>query len=247
MLKSLLTTTAVAALIIGAAQAQETEAEDPAATEIQAESPVEEAGDEAGQALEEGAEATGDAAEQAGDTAQETAEETGDAMDEAADDVASDEQDGTVMEGDTETMGAESDMMEGDTETMGAESDMMEGDAETAAGSGGDFGQPAEGWTPVDASTLSADNLIGAQIANLEEDQVATVGDVLLAADGQVESIVAEFGGFLGFGENTVLLSMEEIDFIKSGDDEIVVRTTLSPEELEARPEYEADETAVEG
>ena len=64
---------------------------------------------------------------------------------------------------------------------------------------------PEEGWTTVDLATISADTLIGTDIRTYDQETVASVEDVLMTPDGQVENVVARFGGFLGFGETTVL------------------------------------------
>lgn len=96
-----------------------------------------------------------------------------------------------------------------------------------------------EGWTRLDWNTVSTDSLIGSEIRNLEGESVATVGDVLLSADGMVESVVARFGGFLGFGETTVLLSMDEVDIVEDADGNALVRTNLTPDLIEGRPQYE--------
>jgi hypothetical protein len=42
--------------------------------------------------------------------------------------------------------------------------------------------------------------------------------DLALLEDGKVENVAATFGGFLGFGSDTVLLSMEELDIIKNSE-----------------------------
>jgi hypothetical protein len=100
-------------------------------------------------------------------------------------------------------------------------------------------GTPAEEYTEVDAATLSADDLIGTSIQTFDDQTVATVNDVILNADGKVENVVAEFGGFLGFGARTVLLTMDDIEVLKDPSDNLVVRTDLTPEAIETRPDYE--------
>jgi hypothetical protein len=96
-----------------------------------------------------------------------------------------------------------------------------------------------EGWVEVDPTTVSAETLIGADIKTYDGEKVASVDDVLLTDDGKVENVAATFGGFLGFGSDTVLLSMEELDIIKDANDAIEVRTTLTPESLEGRAPFE--------
>jgi PRC-barrel domain len=88
---------------------------------------------------------------------------------------------------------------------------------------------------------ISADALIGATIQTLDGGNIAEVKDVLVGADGTSESIVAEFGGFLGFGSNTVLLTMGEVEVMKDDAGNLVVQTALTPESLEGRPDYQAE------
>ena len=46
-----------------------------------------------------------------------------------------------------------------------------------------------EGWAPVDLATVSPDTLIGADIRTYDGDTVAAVEDVLMSAEGKVESV----------------------------------------------------------
>ena len=94
-------------------------------------------------------------------------------------------------------------------------------------------------WTPVDLATISADRLIGADIVSNDEEKIASVEDVLITDDGDVESIVAQFGGFLGFGEDKVVLTMDEVEIVQDESERLVVRTSLTPDSIENRPEYD--------
>jgi len=96
--------------------------------------------------------------------------------------------------------------------------------------------------TPVQTAEISADRLIGASIQTMNGENIAQVEDVLMAADGSaVESVVAQFGGFLGFGSNKVLLTMDEIEVMQDEAGNFVVQTELTPESLEGRPEHQAE------
>jgi hypothetical protein len=96
-----------------------------------------------------------------------------------------------------------------------------------------------DGWSEVDVATISTDSLIGADIRTYDQETVASIQDVLLSPDGQAESVVARFGGFLGFGETTVLVTMEELTVVKDADENLFVLTNLTPEALKDRPVYE--------
>jgi hypothetical protein len=92
---------------------------------------------------------------------------------------------------------------------------------------------------PVASGTISGDALIGATIQTPDAQDVAEVEDVLLTPDGTVESLVAQFGGFLGFGSDKVLLTLDEVEMMQDEAGNIVLQTTLTPESLEGRPVYE--------
>jgi hypothetical protein len=95
--------------------------------------------------------------------------------------------------------------------------------------------------TPVAPGDISADTLIGAPIQTMNGDNIASIEDVIVSAEGAVENVVAQFGGFLGFGSNKVLLTMDEIEVMQDEAGGIVVQTALTPESLEGRPEYQEE------
>lgn len=92
---------------------------------------------------------------------------------------------------------------------------------------------------PVDVTTVSAEGLMGADIMSGDGETIATVEDVVLTDDGQIESFVAQFGGVLGFGSNRVELTPDELQFMQEEGGSIFAETSLTPEDLEGRPEYE--------
>ena len=95
-----------------------------------------------------------------------------------------------------------------------------------------------ENFQPVDVAQLTAEQIIGADVRNNDGDVVASVSDLVLGADGKAESVAAKFGGFLGFGTNTVLLTLDEVEFMQNESGTVVLRTALTPETLEGRPDY---------
>ena len=99
----------------------------------------------------------------------------------------------------------------------------------------------SEDWSELDAATISVDKLIGTEIRTYDQETVAAVQDVVLSQDGKIESVVARFGGLLGFGETTVLLAMDEITVVEDPDEKVFVLTDLTPEVLEQRPVYEPE------
>jgi hypothetical protein len=117
--------------------------------------------------------------------------------------------------------------------------DPMAPDATTTAGAV-DPGAEME-MTPIDISELTVEELIGSQLQNRNNESLGTIDNALLNDSGEISSLVVSFGGFLGFGENTVELSLEEVEFMSDGADNVYVVTDLQPEDLEGRPEVEVE------
>lgn len=96
--------------------------------------------------------------------------------------------------------------------------------------------------TPVAVADISADQLIGADIQTRDGETIAAIDDVLMSTDGQMEGIVATFGGFLGFGSDKVELTPDEIEVLQDEAGAYVVQTDLTPDALEGRPAYTAEQ-----
>jgi sporulation protein YlmC with PRC-barrel domain len=98
-----------------------------------------------------------------------------------------------------------------------------------------------EDWSAVGLETVTAEDLEGAEIrTTMDEEQIGTVGEVVLAADGStVDGIVAEFGGFLGFGRDRVMIPASDIEVFEDADGNVLVRTSLTRESLEQLPAFE--------
>ncbi|MEI4485409.1 PRC-barrel domain-containing protein [Frigidibacter sp. MR17.14] len=111
---------------------------------------------------------------------------------------------------------------------------------------------PAEG-----TMTISAETFIGKRVytaegdidtsaaiteANADWDDVGEVHDMLISKDGQLEAILVDVGGFLGVGEKTVAVSMDQLKLIPDGDDanDYFIAFTATKEQLENAPEYKA-------
>ena len=96
--------------------------------------------------------------------------------------------------------------------------------------------------TPVVAADVSVDELKGANIQTRDGQGVAQIDDVLMTPDGKIENVVAQFGGFLGFGGTKVLLAPDEIEVFQDQSGTYVVQTDLTPDALEGRPEYKVEQ-----
>lgn len=79
--------------------------------------------------------------------------------------------------------------------------------------------------------------LIGADVVNGTNDKLGDVDEVLVTTDGRVNAVVVAMGGVLGMGERKVVLPFERLRFSSQGND-LVVKTDISRETLNAMPEY---------
>ena len=54
--------------------------------------------------------------------------------------------------------------------------------------------------------------------AEKDWDDVGEINDVILGRDGQIKAVVLGVGGFLGMGEKSVAIPMQDVKFVKNGD-----------------------------
>lgn len=69
---------------------------------------------------------------------------------------------------------------------------------------------------------------------------IGSISDLVLTPEGELIGYVADIGGFLGLGTHTVLLDGDMLHVARF-DDEIVMATNFTQEELEALPEFDPD------
>ncbi|QPH52302.1 PRC-barrel domain-containing protein [Pontivivens ytuae] len=122
---------------------------------------------------------------------------------------------------------------------------------------GAAIAQGADGYiTTASESELMASDLLGATVhatevegeitysAGMESewDNIGEINDVIIAPNGQVAGVVLGVGGFLGMGEKSVALPMDQLRFVEGEDREtpfIVVNATA--ETLEQAPAFTMD------
>jgi hypothetical protein len=65
---------------------------------------------------------------------------------------------------------------------------------------------------------MPADNTTVAAQAEKDWDDVGEINDVILGRDGQIKAVVLGVGGFLGIGEKSVAVPMQDVKFVKNGE-----------------------------
>lgn len=91
----------------------------------------------------------------------------------------------------------------------------------------------------VDMGAISADDLIGTTVYGANDENVGSVGDVILSQDGNIEAIIIDVGGFLGIGSKEVAVGMDNLEFMTDTDGSMYLYTQFTEEQLEAQPEYD--------
>ncbi|MEP3435979.1 MAG: PRC-barrel domain-containing protein [Hoeflea sp.] len=92
--------------------------------------------------------------------------------------------------------------------------------------------------TAVNATELSADDLIGRTVYGANDENIGEVGDVLLTADNRVEGFVLDVGGFLGMGEKEIAVSPENLNIMADANGDLTIFTPFSEEQLKQQTEY---------
>lgn len=101
-----------------------------------------------------------------------------------------------------------------------------------------------EGFQQAEAQEITADNLLGANVYDVNDENIGSVSDVVMGPEGQAEYAVIDIGGFLGLGTHTVAIGFDEMQVLHDeGWADLRVYVDATQEELENMPEYEG--TAV--
>lgn len=118
----------------------------------------------------------------------------------------------------------------------------------------------AQPGTPSASEVVLADDLEDAPIVSLEGNyeeaiwndteplrimvadlnEIGEIEDVVLGPDGQMLGLTTDVGGFIGIGQKTVLIPLQDIRLVRSEDgDEVSVVTRLNRDALRDLPEFE--------
>ncbi len=100
-------------------------------------------------------------------------------------------------------------------------------------------GNEPAGVSPVDVSTISANNLTGTTVYSADNQNIGEVGDVLLGKDGKIDAVVLDIGGFLGIGEKPVAIAFKDLKIVSDANRNLYLNTPFTKAELDAAPTYD--------
>lgn len=77
--------------------------------------------------------------------------------------------------------------------------------------------------------------------ADKDWDDIGEISDLVIGEDGMVKAVLVDIGGFLGMGEKSVAVSMNELSIIRDGDSEndYFIVFTAGRAALEGAPAFE--------
>lgn len=108
-------------------------------------------------------------------------------------------------------------------------------------GTPGGRAEVPEGYTVVDASVPTAEQILSADVHDAMGDSIGTVNDVILHEEHGVQEVIVDIGGFLGIGSHSVALPVDGADILwNAQDDSVRIHLPMTREQLESLPEYES-------
>jgi sporulation protein YlmC with PRC-barrel domain len=72
-----------------------------------------------------------------------------------------------------------------------------------------------EGFQQVEASSITAEELQEAPVYGMDDREIASVNDVQLDENGQIQYFVMDVGGFLGIGARNVAVGFDEATIVR--------------------------------
>ncbi|CAN5788396.1 hypothetical protein BH23PSE1_BH23PSE1_06330 [soil metagenome] len=102
-----------------------------------------------------------------------------------------------------------------------------------------------EGYAQAEAQEFTADNLLGANVYDINDNNIGNVDDVVLGQAGEAQFAVVDVGGFLGFGTHTIALGFDEMTVLHDdGWSDLRIYVDVTQDQLERMPEYQEGQQA---
>jgi sporulation protein YlmC with PRC-barrel domain len=93
--------------------------------------------------------------------------------------------------------------------------------------------------TPLDEATLTADDIKGISVFGQNDEQIGTIGDLVVNADGKIDAIVVDVGGFLGVGSKPVAVGFDNLQFSVDASNQRYLFLNTTKQQLEDQPQFD--------
>jgi sporulation protein YlmC with PRC-barrel domain len=87
------------------------------------------------------------------------------------------------------------------------------------------------------ADELRTSKIVGSSVYNEANENIGSVEDIVLKADGSIDEVVLSVGGFLGIGDKFVSVPFSDLKVTRDGD-KLKVAAKGTKESLKAHPDY---------
>ncbi|MGY6646940.1 MAG: PRC-barrel domain-containing protein [Salinarimonas sp.] len=96
-----------------------------------------------------------------------------------------------------------------------------------------------EGYSRAEATSFSVDQLLSANVYDVNDNNVGNVQDVMAGSNDELEYVVIDVGGFLGLGAHTVAIGLDEVTILHDGNDSLRLYVDVNEDALRNMPEYQ--------
>lgn len=107
-----------------------------------------------------------------------------------------------------------------------------------------DLGTASGAVVQMNADDRLASRIIGATIRNAANESIGDINDLVVDNSGRVKAVIAGVGGFLGIGEQRVMLGFDQMQFSRDASGRVVVTSSMTRDQLKALPEWRDPATA---
>lgn len=102
-----------------------------------------------------------------------------------------------------------------------------------------DTGDTAMAGSDALRDTLTAEDVEGSYVYGPGDENIGDIGELVMTADGKIDKVVIDVGGFLGIGERPVAIAFNDLQFRQEDGGDLWISVPYSQEELENLPEWE--------
>ena len=107
-------------------------------------------------------------------------------------------------------------------------------------------GLDRSGFTEFDETGLTAADLRGIGVYGINDQQIGTIGDIIVNPDGSFDAVIVDVGGFLGLGAKPVAVAFDNLAFSADTMGNRYLFLNTARQQLENQPAYDPATYAAE-